>query len=438
MLVELLLSSQPISAAILGAESCQHQEGYHRHQLTIPFRPYHQPSPKSRDHVERIMDPAGDLCLKVGRYSRPGLFVTHVQAIVTSFTVCSRSLARASPVFNTMLFGSFKESRGREVSTPNWSVDLPDDDAEAMELLLNIIHANFSMIPDKFPSLQGTERLYQIAVLADKYDCIDLLRPWVKTWILGSMYQASGLLRLRQWAWISWVLGDLCRFEDTLRDMVRFYEDQKPSLFGGNLFMELAEPLDLWGKFIFQESPYHFRVRSLVLETCLTLTETVKSRRLQLVTELSEPYRRVASDLTLPEAKRPRLCSHAQKKGKTDPSDRSYCEAAMLGCLIQNLTSVGLWPIPDPEEVTESCFDMAKKLKSLQYSALRSGTHHCRPLADFSERVDRSMQGLHGLATNGQIKRLERHASKSGISSSARPILCPAPICSHSNNTLSS
>lgn len=75
-----------------------------------------------------VMDPVGDLILRVGSNSNFS---------IKNFKVCSSSLRRASPVQKKMLFGPGRESQ-RDPS--GWLVELPDDDPAAMHVLLDIIH----------------------------------------------------------------------------------------------------------------------------------------------------------------------------------------------------------------------------------------------------------------------------------------------------------
>ncbi|KAF4420404.1 hypothetical protein CFRS1_v015485 [Colletotrichum fructicola] len=92
-----------------------------------------------------IFDSKGDLHLVVGSDVR--------DRDPSTFLVCSKALARASPVFEKMLFGPFAESRSSPESSkqePAWVVHLPEDDPDHMEAVLNILHFNFKEIPRRF------------------------------------------------------------------------------------------------------------------------------------------------------------------------------------------------------------------------------------------------------------------------------------------------
>jgi len=53
-----------------------------------------------------------------------------------------------------------------------------DDDPDALLILLNIAHLNFSQIPPRI----SWRTLLNIAVLCDKYDIVKLIRPWIGNW----------------------------------------------------------------------------------------------------------------------------------------------------------------------------------------------------------------------------------------------------------------
>lgn len=115
------------------------------------------------------IDRDGDLTLVVGPEHR-------------KFLVCSRTVSRASPVFKQMLYGNpqWQESRPKDQSQLPWVVKLPEDNHDATKTLLEIIHSRFSHVPSTCATV---EDLYEILVVANKYDMTKLLRPWVQGWV---------------------------------------------------------------------------------------------------------------------------------------------------------------------------------------------------------------------------------------------------------------
>ena len=106
-----------------------------------------------------IIDPQGDLTLIIGSSQSRAL-------------VSRKAMQLASPVWRAML----EPSKWRE-GTQN-EVDLPEDDVQAMIVILNISHLKFVEVPGQFP----LHRLAAIAILADKYDMAPITRPFLCTW----------------------------------------------------------------------------------------------------------------------------------------------------------------------------------------------------------------------------------------------------------------
>jgi hypothetical protein len=100
-------------------------------------------------------DEDGDLRLLVGPDE-----IAHV--------VCSRTLARVSPVWKIMLYGPMRESRPE---SGDWVVKLPEDDEAALGLLLSTAHSAWDTLPKRL----SPNELYNVCRLTDKYDNLKLL-----------------------------------------------------------------------------------------------------------------------------------------------------------------------------------------------------------------------------------------------------------------------
>jgi hypothetical protein len=73
-------------------------------------------------------------------------------------------MSLVSPVFRAMLqHGSFKE--GHDLAKGTAEVPLPDDKPAAFQILLDIIHHRFRLVPKEIDFDTATE----IAILVDKY-----------------------------------------------------------------------------------------------------------------------------------------------------------------------------------------------------------------------------------------------------------------------------
>lgn len=148
-----------------------------------------------------VLDDLGDLRLEVGEHKK-------------AFIVCSRAMARSSPVFRSMLYGGYAESKPTE---GQWVVHLPEDNDMAFAVILNIIHLRMTQVPMLLP---GTDRaplsedsdilLHHLAVLADKYLLLSLLQPWANAWLKPWRY-VNKRLEL-EWSGVvasaAWTFGD--------------------------------------------------------------------------------------------------------------------------------------------------------------------------------------------------------------------------------------
>ncbi|KUI59670.1 hypothetical protein VP1G_06878 [Cytospora mali] len=108
-----------------------------------------------------VIDPNGNLKLVV-------------DADRVLFRVDANALRRSSKVFEAMLFGGFRESE----QGSDWTVELPEDDAWAMQTLLHAAHANFADIP----KTMDVSELYSLTVLTNKYNMTHCLQPWARKW----------------------------------------------------------------------------------------------------------------------------------------------------------------------------------------------------------------------------------------------------------------
>lgn len=91
--------------------------------------------------------------------------------------VDANALRRASKVFSTMLFGPFLDAK----RTADWTVELPEDDPEALKVIFTAVHGKIGKVPLELK----LNTLFQIAVTADKYLMVDALRgpltsPWTR------------------------------------------------------------------------------------------------------------------------------------------------------------------------------------------------------------------------------------------------------------------
>lgn len=116
-----------------------------------------------------IFDPYGDLVLVVNKAEKQ-----------RRFRVSTKVMSLASPVWRVMLdpSGPFQEAK-RE----NGEVAFPEDDPNALCILLHIIHLR----PRSLPATLEPDELMSLAIICQKYDTAELVAPWYGTkWMLTS------------------------------------------------------------------------------------------------------------------------------------------------------------------------------------------------------------------------------------------------------------
>ncbi len=122
-------------------------------------------NPSSTSSDDGVFDERGDLTLIVG-------------ADQVTFKVCSRALARSSPVWEALLYGPFAEGRAQQ-SVSDWEISLPEDRPEALRILLTVAHRGVDDLPHEI----AHPNLLRLAIAADKYDMTGSLKPFWNKWV---------------------------------------------------------------------------------------------------------------------------------------------------------------------------------------------------------------------------------------------------------------
>ncbi|KAF4831587.1 hypothetical protein CGCTS75_v005144 [Colletotrichum tropicale] len=315
-----------------------------RIRLDTAAMPTPSPTPNT------TFDSKGDLHLVVGSDVRDG--------DPSTFLVCSKTLARASPVFDRMLFGPFAESRpSSEWSKQEfaWVVHLPEDDPDHMEAVLNILHFNFKDIPRHFtpPLFSG------MIVIADKYDCIGIFKPWVYSCIPYAEF--SDRYHPKFAFHIAWQLGNTPRFKAAMAvivDQSFISEDGRmsivPKAWDQNEQASVTGPQDL-RKYLGDLVPAE-------------IVDQIRDQRAKLINATMEPFITLYDDL-------------ANSRDRCPiPAHQEGCNKMLLGSLIRTFRKTVI------EEATRDAarryrgtiLDLQKSLDSVELSesSLLGTSHH--------------------------------------------------------------
>ncbi|KAF4335870.1 hypothetical protein FBEOM_10295 [Fusarium beomiforme] len=95
------------------------------------------------------------------------------------FRVSAKHLCLASPVFRSMINGSFKESQPNdegllEVRTSEWN-------AQALLIVLDIIHGHHRSVPRRL----SRDIIAQIGLIVDYYDCLEVVQIFGDSWFMN-------------------------------------------------------------------------------------------------------------------------------------------------------------------------------------------------------------------------------------------------------------
>lgn len=187
-------------------------------------------SPISKPLTSDIqIDAAGDL----------KLLLQHREEWVT-FQVSSKAMSLASPVWRAMLDpnGPFRESQ-----SDNSEIIFPDDDPEALLILLSAAHLRFQEVPKHL----SFERLLNVCVLCDKYDCITLVRPWIFEWKVRQIVPTDWEL-YEEWLFIAWTMGDEATFKRVGRSMILRATTDESGAFNDTRLSKLEMPPGFVGR----------------------------------------------------------------------------------------------------------------------------------------------------------------------------------------------
>jgi hypothetical protein len=137
------------------------------------------------DSATADIAPDGDVILVVG-------------AGMKRLKAYSLVLKSASRVFGAMLGPRFSEGQ-RLDDNESTEIDMPEDDAETMEIMLNVIHGCNNAVHDGLNASQ----ILRVAITADKFDCKVALAFAIKVWLncanITDSNQLWRLLRAAYW-----------------------------------------------------------------------------------------------------------------------------------------------------------------------------------------------------------------------------------------------
>ncbi|CAG8975061.1 hypothetical protein HYALB_00009923 [Hymenoscyphus albidus] len=132
---------------------------------------------------DKVFDPDGDVTLILpGNLDEFGIPIESMggksQKSNVRMIVSSKHLTLASEVFKAMLSSNFQEGITLR-SVGSVTFNLPDDEPIAFEILMNMVHGKFRLVPAKVTLANVTS----LAVLVDKYRLQEVAEVMTKRWL---------------------------------------------------------------------------------------------------------------------------------------------------------------------------------------------------------------------------------------------------------------
>lgn len=133
------------------------------------------------------------------------------------FKVCSRSVARTSKYFDTLLYGNFSEAKPEN---GNWVMKLPGTDCAAFRIMLSLIHGGHPEIPET-----PGEELYNLIKEIDYFDTYHMFEDHCSRWSSKVEFELRrkkipSILHSRLF-WAAWILGCKSEVSSALKEVFR-------------------------------------------------------------------------------------------------------------------------------------------------------------------------------------------------------------------------
>ncbi|KAF5869992.1 uncharacterized protein Bfra_010137 [Botrytis fragariae] len=234
--------------------------------------------------------------------------------------VSSKHMVLVSPVFKAMLqWSNFKEGYAMKAHG-KVEVPLPDDDPDAMRILVDIVHCHHKDVPRKVK----LGLLTHLAILVDKYRLHEAVQIYSDMWIsqakkkFPSSMAEDGIEVCLQWLCISWVFEKARDFTS----LTRIFQQESTT--------SLAEMI--------RDSNWDIPVPSSVIEN-------IEQDRIRALDEAISALRDTIENYqtsTLVCRGRPSHLSAEQV-----PQHNKQCDAMVLGMLIKEAIYHNLYPLPE-------------------------------------------------------------------------------------------
>ena len=137
--------------------------------------------------------------------------------------VYSFLMKMVSKPFNALLGPNFKEGQASSPAGQPKEIDLPDDDASAMETICFVIHHRADNLYDRGCSTTPADLLLKVATLADKYDCTAAIRGYAKSWVRHNGTARSTTKELVHTLTAAYIFDDCHGFTESSKALIKHH-----------------------------------------------------------------------------------------------------------------------------------------------------------------------------------------------------------------------
>ncbi|KAF8446699.1 hypothetical protein BGX38DRAFT_1192759 [Terfezia claveryi] len=300
------------------------------------------------------IDPHGDITLAI---------TTALGTVY--FRVNSDVMCLASPVIRAMLGpdSPFKEARDLAASSKAGTpleVRLEDDDPQAMAVILRILHLQFDLVPTD-PATVDEVKLYQMAIICDKYDMQRVLRYWFKLWTGRVPIDGDGPLSIAgpKWLFMAYAFGHETLFTKLSRELMLQCEVTGD---GRLVLPGIKHP-------IFDDNFVPEIVMDAIAASRLQAIEGIVDH----IHKQIEYYYPTTSDGGLT----PFRCRHNR--------DQHICDALTLGLLLREVRRLNVYPTLPPEVARKSVTYLVQLLNGLTFPMMTKSSGGCCAVPDLPE-----------------------------------------------------
>lgn len=277
------------------------------------------------------------------------------------YSVRACVLESASPVFKQ----TFSEP-------PTSPLDLIADPAPGLDIFFSIAHYKFQTLPQTISEAQ----LHDIALVAEKYQTLHLLPPFIKGWLASAGTPTANDDDADKLLVTAWILGHAQWFSTALAH----------SAHTASLAADGTTLLDAQGQ-PWSEKPVSADVVALIAAIRTAAIE-------RIITAVSTPMHRLLNPERYPDEDT-RYCLAGDE---VDEAVREECEQLQLGSAIMGLTKARLWPAPEAVRIRASPVELARAYREVRMRRYQT------PGLRFQEGDVKDVHAQCGLGHHGVIE----------------------------------